>query len=689
MDKQFVSLSIFFSIIMFLLFGFVIFSMRDGLPVDFSVKNKNILNSKTVFSNKDSGVIKKTSKIVSSKKSSSGFLKFSSEKELKDYLAKSKSKKDVFFGGLFLNDEAAVRTSISAMGKTAEAGVSVSAQRFSGTNVQVAGIDEPDIVKTDGENIYFSSQNYYRGVIEPIPVFKEAGVEAERKIMPYYENKAKTRIIKAFPPKELKEKSFLDKNGKLLLSNNSLIIFSGNFIYAYDVKDSKNPQEKWKIELKNNNQFVQARLYDDKIYLITKKGLDRYNPCPIIPFAVGKEDIVISCENIYHPKELVPVDLMYSVSTIDVDSGKMNLGISFLGSYSLTLYMSKDALFAAYTYFGDTIDFFYNFILENKDIFSNAVLERIKTLKSYDLSQNTKMMEFQIALEKFKNSLNEDDSLKFENEMENRMSSYVKKYKRELQKTDIVKITLDKLSVSSVGTVPGRLLNQFAMDEYKNNLRVATTIGQRFSPFGFGGTRQSENDVYILDNDMNIIGSALGFGLDERIYSVRFMEDKAYIVTFKQIDPFFIMDLSNSKDPKITGELKIPGYSSYLHPINKDMLVGIGKEASKVKISLFDVSDSKNPKEISKYILDEYWSELLSTQYAFLLDKKHKIFFMPGSKGAYVFSYENKSLKLKKAVSGIRAKRAVYLDDYLYIVGTNKIVVLNQLNWERLNELSF
>ena len=106
-----------------------------------------------------------------------------------------------------------------------------------------------------------------------------------------------------------------------------------------------------------------------------------------------------------------------------------------------------------------------------------------------------------------------------------------------------------------------------------------------------------------------------------------------------------------------------------------------------MKVSLFDVSDPANPKEASKYNLDDYWSEILNTQHAFLIDKKHNVFFMPGSKGGYVFSYENDNLTLKRAVSNIQAKRALFINDYLYIVGDDKIVVLDEVNWEKVKEL--
>ncbi|MEK7557005.1 MAG: beta-propeller domain-containing protein, partial [Patescibacteria group bacterium] len=119
-----------------------------------------------------------------------------------------------------------------------------------------------------------------------------------------------------------------------------------------------------------------------------------------------------------------------------------------------------------------------------------------------------------------------------------------------------------------------------------------------------------------------------------------------------------------------------------------ERVLGAGQEAGKVKLSLFDVSAPSNPTEAAKYVLDEHWSEVSETHHAFLLDDKHKIFFLPGSRGGYVFSYANDELKLQKAVSEITARRALFLDDYLYIIGDQKIVALNEATWETVKELS-
>ena len=134
--------------------------------------------------------------------------------------------------------------------------------------------------------------------------------------------------------------------------------------------------------------------------------------------------------------------------------------------------------------------------------------------------------------------------------MQNRMESYYSKHKRELEQTGIVKIALDKFNINSVGSVPGRTLNQFALDEYNNNLRVATTIGDGFSVFSSG---ESLNDVYVLDNSLNIIGSVKDLGKQKNLFGEIF-RDRGYVVTFRQVDPFYVLDLSN---PKSTTQRRI------------------------------------------------------------------------------------------------------------------------------------
>ncbi|MCK4429464.1 MAG: beta-propeller domain-containing protein [Candidatus Aenigmarchaeota archaeon] len=596
---------------------------------------------------------------------SEGIKSFYSEQDFKDYLEESseltsglysfgapQAMSSVREGGV---DMVMEETAGGEWEKSAEPG------RVSETNVQVLGIDEPDIVKTDGKKIYYSAgRNYWRNW----------GYD-------YNNYKGETKIISAFPPESLLLKTEISNSGDLLLHNNILVIFSGNKIYGYDVSNSESPKEEWNVEL--NTSLVTARLYNGKIYLVTKKAINHYRPCPIVPLSIRGIPINIECSRIYYPASPMHVDTTYNAIILNPGSGEIEKTISFVGSSGSTvIYMSENAIYVSYQYYKSMLKFYYTFLKEDcKDLIDSAVIERLGKVVSYDLSDQAKMMEMQIIFEKYFSSLSDDERMRVRNEFSNRMENYYKEHKRELEKTGIAKIGLD-MEMSGSGNIPGRLLNQFSMDEYNNHLRVATTVGT---------WSNSANDVYVLDENMGIVGSVKDLGETERIYSVRFLQDKGYVVTFRKIDPFYVLDLSNPANPELKGELKIPGYSSYLHPITKDKILGMGKEDSKIKISLFDVSSPENPTEADKYILDEYWSDILNTHHAFLIDKKHKIFFLPGSKGGYVFSYENDELKLKKTVSNIRAKRAIYIDDYLYIIGEDKLVVLDENTWERVEEL--
>jgi hypothetical protein len=152
------------------------------------------------------------------------------------------------------------------------------------------------------------------------------------------------------------------------------------------------------------------------------------------------------------------------------------------------------------------------------------------------------------------------------------------------------------------GEVDGRLLNQFAMSEFEGDLRVASTRDD------WTGTGQSESFVQVLrpsGNELVQIGKVGGLGLTEQIYAVRFLGTQAYVVTFRQTDPLYVVNLADPTNPVVTGELKIPGYSAYLHPVGDGLLLGVGQNAdlsgrtSGTQLSLFDVSDPANPQQIS------------------------------------------------------------------------------------------
>jgi len=608
-----------------------------------------------------------------------GLKQFTSEAEYTKYI-KDSAGSNVYYGGPMIN--VTMPTTGMMMKESAPTlapSMSVdTTSRYSSTNVQVLGIDEPDIAKTDGQNIYYKTESAWvmnLSYMGPPP------------------NTNKISVIKALPVNDLSVIGHIDLTGygdnNLLLDQKTLVSLGSNNLKGYNVSDPKNPTEKWSMDLQDNNQIVTSRLYNGKLYLVAKTYINEYKTCSFNVLKSNNQNIAVRCIDIYHPVMPMPVDATFTAMTIDINTGKVLNTLSFLGSANTsTIYMSENNLYVTYNYYDDPLRYYINFMKEKTtDLVSVDLINKLEKISGYDLSNQTKWTEYQTEINKYYDSLSADNRLKIQNEFNNRLSDYTKLHYRDLEKTAIVKVGLDNLKVAGTGNVPGKLLNQFSLDEYQGNLRVAVTIGGDWNMFSMN-RNDSISDVYILNSSLNVMGSVKGLGATEKIYSVRFLANRGYLVTFRQTDPFYVLDLSNPWAPVLKGELRIPGYSAYLHPISDTVILGIGRENNQVKISLFDVSSPSNPTELSKYNLNDSWTEIESNHHAFLLDKKHGVFFVPASQGGYIFSYQNNKLSLVKAVSGYSVKRALYINDYLYILGDNKITVLDEYSWNTVKELS-
>lgn len=287
--------------------------------------------------------------------------------------------------------------------------------------------------------------------------------------------------------------------------------------------------------------------------------------------------------------------------------------------------------------------------------------------------------------------------------------------------TSIIKFSLNGMKVGYAGSgeVKGYLLNQFSMDEYEGHLRVATT------------TWEQGNGLYVLDKFLNITGSVEGLAKGENIYSVRFMGDRAYIVTFRTIDPLFVFDLSDSEKPIVTGELKVPGFSNYLHPVGEDLLLGIGADTYEIyrkdnsgkdvvivarqggiKFSLFDISDMGKPKEVSKYVVGDSGSSSAAfyDHKAIMIDKASGNVAFDAylsydnqekgyQQGAIVMSFDDNELALRGILESIptgvygndipNARRVIYIGDELYYIRDGKITSYNYDNLKEIDSLIF
>ncbi len=194
-------------------------------------------------------------------------------------------------------------------------------------------------------------------------------------------------------------------------------------------------------------------------------------------------------------------------------------------------------------------------------------------------------------------------------------------------------LTADGADYSASGVVPGYLLSQWSMSEYDGYLRVASTD----APEWWDGPR-SESMVTVLSTTggtLRAVGTVDGLGRGERIYAVRFFDDLGYVVTFRQTDPLYVIDLSDPEKPTVSGELKIPGYSAYLHPVGTGFLLGVGRDAdldgrtSGLQASLFDVTDPTDPARVDRFTMDGGWSEVEWDHHAFLHDPESGLTIIP------------------------------------------------------------
>jgi uncharacterized secreted protein with C-terminal beta-propeller domain len=608
--------------------------------------------------------------------------RFKSEKEFKEFLEQIGSENSYGRGGwegdMILND-LSVEVGNDSNAPTSEK--SAVPEMYSATNVQVLSIDEPDLVKTDGNYIYISNEQ--RFYIDSMPA--ESEIDRGNDIAPYYGD-VNTTIIKAFPVEELSKVGDINVNGEMILHKDMLVVFDYDGVEAYDVSDPYSPSKKWDLQF--DSAYRTARLYNGELFIVTTEFLQDNTGCDLPVLSNGDDSLTVPCTNIYHPQKYSGTDSVINVVKINPSTGKVNDSISFVGSnYSSVVYMSEDYVYVSYPQNQDEFSFIYEFASINPDLFSPIINEKIEKLNTYDISSSSKMSELESILNDYTRFMNNEERANFDNKVSNELDEYVEENKRSISYTGIVKLSSDTLDIEASGVVPGTLLNQFSLDEYEGNLRMVTTIGSAMWWGILGGSVEEENDLYILDHSLDIKSSIQGMGLDERIYSARFVGDQAYMVTFKQIDPFFVFDLSDPSKPELKGELKIPGYSSYLHPIDSDTLVGVGEEGGRVKISLFDVSDPTQPKEVSKFLLDEYWSEVETNHHAFTIDYENDVFFIPTSGSGYVIGYNGDKLIVKAEIDSIETKRALYIDDMLYVISEEDIRIFDESTWEEISSL--
>jgi uncharacterized secreted protein with C-terminal beta-propeller domain len=447
---------------------------------------------------------------------------------------------------------------------------------YSETNVQVAGIDEGDVVKTNGETIFVASGHQ-------VSLLSAAGAATAQV----------GRIdLAADQPPVTGADGLATVTGDvidLMLAGDRLVVlvneyapdqtpsWTGNYTYIqyaatatkallYDIADPANPQ--YLGALSQSGGYTTSRLLGSTLYLVSDYTLPSDPPDPDDPVTfvpLTSEDGAVA--------EPMPVDCIalfpaaasprYAVATaIDVTTGTRLAEVSVLGGAE-TVYMSASNLFlAATTWYGDV-----------------AIPDA--TLTAAGLTADTAGAA-----------------------------------------THIARLSLDGLGLAAETTVPGYLVNQFALDEYDGYLRVALTVE------GYSDTAWSQHaSLLVLDAGLQVTGAIASLVEDETIRSVRYSETTVHIVTFRQTDPLFAVDLSDPAHPEIRSALKIPGFSTYLHPWTDGLLLGLGWNADEttgwtdgMKLTMFDVADPFDVREVTTLLVPYYESEALTDHRAVLAD---------------------------------------------------------------------
>ncbi len=477
--------------------------------------------------------------------------------------------------------------------------------QYSITNIQVAGVDEADIVKTDGEHIYLASGHN---------VF----------------------IIKAYPAEEAEVLSKITLNdtypAEIFISHNRLAVLMckyntaaeigpSNFfidiktiVNVYDISNKTNPTPLSNFTI--SGSYFNSRLIGEYIYFVVSQPAYVIYDTVVLPKVYSKDGI----------KEISASEIHYSNA-----------------SYSRYLFTTVVAL-----------------------NMQNTAEEPI--YRTIMLGETSSMY---VSLKNI----------------------YLTFLEQEGQ-TSIYRIRIENRTISPEvqGKVPGRELNQFSMDEYNDCFRIATTTWVNGS---------SQNNVYILDMNLSMIGNLTNIAPGEAIDSARFIGNRCYLATsVVRRDPFFVIDVENASEPKILGYLKIPGFTRYLHPYDEDHIIGIGRdENSRVKISLFDVTNVSAPIEMGNYTVQGTWSDtlVLTEHKAFLFDRSKNLLAIPVSismydeykysawQGLYVFNITlNEGLLLRGNITHQKdetyycIERALYIENVLYTVSDIK-VKLNSL----------
>lgn len=533
---------------------------------------------------------------------------------------------------------------------------------YSGTNIQVAGVQEADIVKTDGRYIYALGIDYLyilesnEGTPKVVSKVRRAG---ERK--GYVDMGAFEMYVTSDRLIVLTTIGKIPKDGEVRpmdmapgmvapdIGYSTMPAFFGGDVTAvvYDISDKSEPKK-----LKSFSQsgsYANSRMIGDNLYLVSNHAVYDYDaidpdkPATYVP-SLAEDDAsapVKSSDMVIYP-DIESTE--YTVITgIDVGASPKRISNKTLLGFGSTMYVS----------------------LKNMYLITYSQIEEPADKPN---------------------------------------SKYV------TDGSDIVRVAIDKgrVEVEANAQVKGTVLNQFSMDEREGVLRIVTTAYRALvttdSDNGDVWMSTSEQDdtttaLYTLDSNLEVLGSISDIAPGERVYSARFMGELGYFVTFRQVDPLFSVDLSDPSNPTIIGALKIPGFSNYLHSYSEGRLFGLGSEADEktgmvgdLKLSMFDTTNPRDVTERHTLVLRGVaYSEASYNHKAILINADKSIIAFPSERGYLVYSYSDDDGFKKQADIALGKQnedlyqynlRGLYIGDYLYVVAPVAVGTYDLKNYD-------
>lgn len=555
--------------------------------------------------------------------------RFKDIKELKDVLKKAQNKSNK----LITEDFVAVTEAINSGTTKQEA----KTDNFSKTNVQVSKVDEADIVKTDGEYIYYISE-------QKVYIIKANNLKILSKI-------------------EIEEKNERFYPKELYIKENRLVIL-GNSQEFFEEKKRRNTQETIDTSLIYSSRMAKALTYDisnkSNIKLIRTVGLDGNY---IQSRRIGDNIYFISNKTPYYDTKMEDDILLPCVKDTNSTQEKKTIPCTDIA------------------YFKDTESYNYMIvagfnIYDNKEVNTETFFGASDTI--YASEENLYITQ-QIYKSGFLSDKSENIIYKFN-------------------------MKASQIQLQCKANIDGYLNNQFSMDEFDGKLRIATTSYDK---------ENTTNQLFILDENLKEIGAIKDLAKGENIYSVRFLGKVGYIVTFEQIDPLFVIDLSNPRNPVVKGQLKIPGYSSYLHPYDETHIIGIGYNTKSnghggvtkgsMKMSMFDVSDLENPKEMFNISIGQAYvdSEIIYNHKALFYNKDKELIGFPVNSYNYYDKEHRDGFAIFKIdldkgfekVGDIKQDtydidRAIYIGDKFYTLSQKQVIIYDLNTFEKIKQLN-